>query len=124
LEVSNYRRFEDLDVWKEAVSLSIEIYRKLKVLTDFSYRDHISRTSLSISSNIAEGFERESHKEFIKFLIYAKGSCGELRSQIFIGINIDYIDSKIGKQWIDKTCKISSMLSNLIKTRRSFLANK
>jgi four helix bundle protein len=124
VEASNYRRFEDLDVWKEAARLSVEIYKALKVVKDFSFRDHLLKTSLSISSNIAEGFERQSHKEFIKFLIYAKGSCGELRSQIYIGIEIHYIDSKIGKQWIDKTCKISSMLSNLIKTRRSFLAHK
>jgi four helix bundle protein len=121
---SNYRRFEDLDVWKEAAGLSVEIYRTLRDLKDFSFRDHLSKTSLSISSNIAEGFERQSHKEFIKFLLYSKGSCGELRSQIYIGIEIDYIDVKLGKQWIDKTCKISSMLSNLIKTRRSFLADK
>jgi len=123
LEGSDYLRFEDLDVWKEAARLSAQIYKKLKILRDFSFRDHLSKTSLSISSNIAEGFERQSHREFIKLLIYAKGSCGELRSQIYIGIDIDYIDSETGKKWIDQTLKISSMTSNLIKTRRSFLRN-
>jgi len=118
---SRYLRFEDLEVWQKAARLSAEIYRKLKILRDYSFRDHITKTGLSISCNIAEGFERETHKEFIVFLSYAKGSCGELRSQIHIGIDINYIDSKTGKEWIDETIKISSMLSNLIKTRRSFL---
>ena len=104
---NNYRRFEDLNVWKKTAKLSVEIYRTLKFLKDFFFLDHISKTSLSIFSNIAEGFERRSHKESIKFLIHGKGFCGELRSQIYIGIEIDYIDLKIGERWIDKTCKIS-----------------
>ena len=116
-------RFEDLEVWLNAARLSAEIYRKFRTLRDYSFRDHISKTGLSISSNIAEGFERETHKGFIVFLSYAKGSCGELRSQIHVGMDINYIDSKTGKEWIEETLKISSMLSNLIKTRRSFLQN-
>ncbi|MBN2366762.1 MAG: four helix bundle protein [Calditrichaeota bacterium] len=118
-----YLRFEDLEVWQRAAKLSAEIYKNLKILKDYGFRDQITKTSLSISSNIAEGFERQSHKEFIKFLIYAKGSCGELRSQIHIGIVINYIDSEAGKCWQRETVKISSMLSNLIKTRRTFLKN-
>jgi len=78
-------KFEDLEVWKRAARLSAEIYKELKGLKDFGFRDQITRLGLSIPSNIAEGMERESLKECTNFLSYAKGSCGELRTQIFIG---------------------------------------
>jgi four helix bundle protein len=78
-------RFEDLEVWKRSARLSANIYKDLKDLKDFSCRDQITCSGLSIPSNIAEGFERESEKECINFLAYAKGSCGELRTQIYIG---------------------------------------
>ncbi|OGB68365.1 MAG: four helix bundle protein [Caldithrix sp. RBG_13_44_9] len=121
--MENFRffRFEDLEVWQKSAKLSADIYVNLKNLRNYSFKDHISKTGLSIPSNIAEGFERESNREFIQFLSYAKGSCGELRSQIHIGIKIEYIDSETGSSWIEEAIKISSMLSNLIKTRRSFL---
>jgi four helix bundle protein len=114
LKNTRYLRFEDLDVWQRAAKLSAQIYKKLNILKDYSFRDHIGKTSLSISRNIAEGFERESHKEFIHFLLYVKGLCGELRSQIYIGADIEYIDPETGKLWIEETIKNSSMLSNLI----------
>ena len=76
-------RFEDLDVWKRAARLSVEVYNVLGSFKIYSFRDQITRSALSISSNIAEGFERESKKECIQFLSYARGSCGEMRSQIF-----------------------------------------
>jgi four helix bundle protein len=116
-------RFEDLDVWKRAARLSADIYRQLANLKDFGFRDQITRSGLSIPSNIAEGFERESQKDSIKFLSYAKGSCGELRCQICIGMEIDYIPKDVGKPWIQETVEISSMLSGLIKTKRGFLKN-
>ncbi len=118
-----YSRFEDLEVWQKAANLSADIYIKLKNLRDYSFRDHLTKTGLSISSNIAEGFERGSNKEFIKFLLYAKGSCGELRSQVQIGHKIGYIDLEIGLGWTEDAIIISSMLSNLIKARRSFSLN-
>ena len=78
--------FEDLDVWKRSASLSTEIYIELKQLKDFGFKDQITRSGLSIPSNIAEGIDRNSDKETINFLSYAKGSCAELRTQIYIGI--------------------------------------
>jgi len=121
MENSRYLRFEDLEVWQKSAKLSADIYVNLKNLRDYCFKDHISKTGLSIPSNIAEGFERQSNREFIQFLSYAKGSCGELRSQIHIGIKIEYIDLEKGSSWIDEAIKISSMLSNLIKIRRSFV---
>ena len=117
-------RFEDLDVWKKSARLSADIYRQLRELKDFGFKDQITRSGLSVPSNIAEGFERESQKEGITFLSYAKGSCGELRCQIYIGMDIDYIPKDIGKEWLEKATEISAMISGLIKTKRGFLKNK
>ena len=114
-------RFEDLEVWKRASSLSADLYRRLAELRDYSFRDQITRSGLSIPSNIAEGFERTSQKECVTFLSYAKGSCGELRSQVHIGLDIGYIDEETGKAWIKEATEISSMLSGLIKTKRRFI---
>ena len=117
-------RFEDLDVWKRAARLSADIYRQLAVLKDFTFRDQITRSGLSIPSNIAEGHERESKKEALTFLSYAKASCGELRTQIYIGMEIGYIDRSIGKAWIAETREISAMLVGLLRVKRAYLARK
>ena len=85
-------------------------------LKDFGFKDQITRSGLSIPSNIAEGSERETNKERANFLNYAKGSAGELRTQIYIGMDISYIDSKQGKEWINETEEISKMLYGLIKS--------
>jgi four helix bundle protein len=112
-------RFEDLDVWKRSARLSANLYRYMHHLRDFGFRDQITRSALSIPSNIAEGFERDSPRDCVNFLFYAKGSCGELRTQIYIGMDIGYIDRETGQGWIRETIEISSMLSGLIKAKRS-----
>lgn len=113
-------KFEDLEVWQRAMRLSSDVYNALKNLRDYGFRDQITRSSLSISSNIAEGFERGSNKDFIRFLHYAKESCGELRSQTYLGINIGYICKDAGVKWLEETKQLSSMISGLIKARASF----
>ena len=113
-------RFEDLDVWKRSADLSANIYTELKHLKDYGFKDQITRSGLSIPSNIAEGFERASHKESVNFLSYAKGSCGELRTQVHIGIRIGYITREKGDEWMKEANEISAMLHSLIKTRRNF----
>ena len=115
------RKFEDLEVWKRAARLSAEIYKQLRDLKDFTFKDQITRSGLSIPSNISEGHERESKKEGLTFLSYAKASCGELRTQIYIGIEIGYIDKRIGKAWIEETREISAMLVGLSRTKRAYL---
>ena len=82
-EKTKYMEFENLEVWKRAARLSANIYKELARLKDYSFRDQITRSGLSVPSNIAEGFERGSQKECIVFLSYAKGSSGELRTQIY-----------------------------------------
>lgn len=114
-------RFENLEVWKRSKELCVEVYRELATLKDYGFKDQITRSALSIPSNIAEGFERGSQKEAIQFLSYAKGSCGELRTQILIGLEIGYVvNLQIGNKWIEETRVISNMIGSLIKTKRSF----
>jgi four helix bundle protein len=109
-------KFEDLEVWKKAARLSGNIYKELRNLKDYGFKDQITRSGLSIPSNIAEGIERNSDKETLTFLAYAKGSSAELRTQVYIGIDIGYIPTEIGKSWIEETKGISAMLVGLIKS--------
>jgi four helix bundle protein len=106
-------RFEDLEVWKRSARLSAEIYKGLAALRDFGFRDQITRSGLSVPSNIAEGMERRSHKDRQRYLDIALGSCGELRTQIYIGIEIGYIEMERGRPWIAETKEISAMLIGL-----------
>ena len=108
-------KFEDMDVWKRSSRLSAYIYRELANLTDYGFKDQITRSGLSIPSNIAEGFGRESNKEKKNFLNYAKGSCAELRTQIYIGMEIGYVSKNPGKDWIQETYEISAMLTGIMK---------
>jgi four helix bundle protein len=96
-------KFEDLEVWKRTARLSADIYRQLRYLKDYGFKDQITRSGLSVPSNIAEGFERESQKECLNFLSHAKGSCGELRCQVYIGMRIECIPADVGKNWIQET---------------------
>jgi four helix bundle protein len=111
-------KFEDLEVWKRSARLSAEIYKELVGLKDFGFKDQICRSGLSVPSNIAEGIERGSDKEVIRFLTIAKGSCGELRTQTYIGIEIGYIPKQVGIHWIQETKEISAMLMGLIRRRQ------
>jgi len=116
--MTKIEKFEDLEVWKESMQLANEIYSQFKDLKDFGFRDQIQRSSVSIPSNIAEGFERNFNKEFIPLLFIAKASCGELRTQLYLSINLKFVDTEKGLELIERTRKISAMLFKLIKTRK------
>lgn len=92
-----YGKFEDLPVWKLAKDLTVKVYqisKGEKFRKDYSLVDQIQKAAISISSNIAEGFERGSRKEFIQFLYIAKGSLGEVRSQLQISHELGYINKE------------------------------
>ena len=108
-------RFEDMDVWKRSTRLSVSIYKYFSDLRDYGFKDQITRSGLSVPSNIAEGVERLTTKEKKNFLNYSKGSCAELRTQIYIGVEIGYIPRDTGMTWIKETEEISSMLKGFIK---------
>jgi four helix bundle protein len=110
--------FEELEVWKKAVELCELVYiqtNNSSLNKDFALRDQLRKSAISIPSNIAEGFEREGNNQFIYFLIIAKGSCGELRTQLYLTEKIGYIDAKIHDLLKQKCLVISKQLSNFIK---------
>jgi four helix bundle protein len=111
-------RFEDLEVWKESMRLTGEIYRRFGNSHDYGFKDQIQRAAVSVPSNISEGYERQSNKGFVKFLFIARGSSGELRTQLYLAIDLKFIDTVSGWKLVEQTRKISAKISKLIKTRR------
>ena len=90
-------RFEDLIAWQKARQLTAEIYRITahgEFAKDFGLRDQIRRATVSVMSNIAEGFDRGSRGEFHQFLVIAKASCAEVRSQLYVALDVGYIDQE------------------------------
>lgn len=108
-------RFEDILAWQKAKYLTEKIYELFAHNKDFGFRDQICRASVSVMNNIAEGFERHSNKEFKQFLFIAKGSCGEVRSMLYISHSLGYINKKQFEELSLLTTEISKMLSGLIK---------
>ncbi len=111
---------ENLEVWKKSSNLCVEIYKSLKNCKDYGFKDQITRSALSIPSNIAEGIERFSNKETVRFLDIARGSCAELVTQIYIGIKINYIKKEEGLKLKTQTEETAKMLTNLIKSYRAY----
>ena len=112
-------RCENLDVWKMSCRVSVEIYRYFKECKDYGFKDQITRASLSIPSNIAEGMEKDYPKEKSRFFEISKGSTAELITQIYIGIEIDYIEKAVGLEWIKKLNEISKMITGLSKYHKN-----
>ena len=105
--------FENLDVWKKSCRLTVNLHELLKETNSFWIKDQILRSALSIPSNIAEGCDRNSTAEFRRFVNIAKGSAAELRTQIYIAIQIGIIDKENGKIIIDELISLTKMLQAL-----------
>ncbi len=116
------KMFEEIEVWKLSRSLVKEIYRITsdeKTSRNFSLKDQIQRAALSIMNNISEGFERHSDKEFAYFLNIAKGSAGEVRSMLYVLLDMNYIDNKAFQKVFDQIMSISKSLSGFISYLKS-----
>src|SRR3990172_8364118 len=103
--------------WQKARSLTREIYSISNLgqfSKDFGLRDQIRRASVSIMSNIAEGFERNGNREFTQFLAMAKGSTGEVKTQLYVALDQGYIENKSFEQLIELTSEISRMIGGLM----------
>ncbi len=116
--MAKFEKFEQINAWGKSKTLVLEIYKIFEDIKDFSFRDQIRRASVSVMNNIAEGFERKGNKEFCKFLFIAKGSCGEVRSMLYLALDLNYIDKKDFNNLYLKSVEISKMLSGLIKALR------
>lgn len=111
------QQFEDLGVWQDARVMVREVYKitnQRDFRRDFSLRDQITRAATSTMSNIAEGFERGSRKEFIQYLNIAKGSNGEVRSQLYVALDLSYIDEETFNALKDSALKLSRRLAKFI----------
>jgi four helix bundle protein len=104
----------NLEVWRRACRFSVDVYKATDNCSDRSFRDQVTRSALSVPSNIAEGYERDSRKERIRFLFIAKGSCGECWTQLLIGVEAGFLPKGNAKPLIREAEELASMLRGLI----------
>lgn len=109
-------RFEDLQIWQKAKTITVDIYSIFRSSKDFSFRDQIQRASVSIMNNIAEGFERKGNKEFTHFLSIAKGSAGEVRSMLVLATELSYISHEENIKLSSEVTEVSMMIAGLMKS--------
>jgi four helix bundle protein len=107
--------YENLDVWKLSRALAIDVYKTTTTIRDFGFKDQITRSALSVPSNIAEGFEKDYDKEKTRYLSIAKGSLGEFKTQADIGSEVGFIEKKHADFWMAESEKIARMIGALIK---------
>jgi four helix bundle protein len=120
--MAKFNSFEEIIAWQKARALNSELYLitdQGDFSKDYGLRDQIRRASISITSNIAEGFERETTKEFIRFLYIAKASSGEFRSQLYLAIDLKYISNNEFERLNFKVNEVSKLISGLIKYLKS-----
>ncbi len=111
-----YQSFEELEVWKRGCRLAVEVCRAIGESKQFALRDQMQRAAISIPSNIAEGCERDSKLDFIRFLRIAKGSAAELRTQTYIALKLEMISKADVERFIAELKEISAMLQGLIRS--------
>jgi four helix bundle protein len=119
LENIKIDKFEDLIAWQKARELTKEIYfitSRGGFSKDYGLRDQIRRAVVSIMSNIAEGFDRGGRAEFHQFVVVAKGSCAEVRSQLYVAHDIGYISKEEFNRLNNMTLELSRILGGLRKS--------
>jgi four helix bundle protein len=109
-------KFEDLIAWQKARKLTSEIYKvtsREKFARDYGLKDQIRRAAVSCMSNLAEGFERGGMVEFHRFLVIAKGSCAELRAQLYVAMDVGYIDAVLFGSLIAQAVEVGKIIGGL-----------
>jgi four helix bundle protein len=122
MSASAYKNFEELHVYQMAREMTNRVYAMTRTggfSKDFGLRDQIRRAAVSVMSNIAEGFERGTRKEFAQFLYIAKGSCAEVRAQLSVALDQDYCSREDYDAMTDNCRRLCGMLANFIKHLRS-----
>ncbi len=118
--MSTFKRFEEIQAWQRARELTREVYevtRQGAFAKDYGLRDQIRKSAVSVMSNIAEGFERGGRREFLQFLAVAKGSAGELKSQLYVALDQGYLT----KEWFGQLCKLADDTGCLIGGLMNYL---
>jgi four helix bundle protein len=116
------KKFEDIESWKKSRRLTNEIYRATAIgefARDFGLKDQLRRATVSILSNIAEGFERGGDKEFSQFLSIAKGSCGEVRAQLYVALDQGYFSTEAFDRLSKNAIEITELLAGLMRYLKS-----
>ncbi len=108
-------RFKELDVWKRSFKVSVYICKSMRSCKDLGFKDQICRSSVSVPSNIAEGSERGSNKDNIRFLFYVKGSCAELLTQVLLATEIGYLKKDEVSNLIIELEEINKMIAGYIR---------
>ncbi len=122
MERKTIRSFEDLLVWQKAIEFVTQVYlvtNEGEIKRDFGLRDQMRRAAVSIPTNIAEGFERASRKEYLNFLNIAKGSAGETRSLFRVALAVGYFSKETHDQLRERALTLSRYLFNQVKSIRS-----
>lgn len=113
---NRYLRFEELEVWQEAMQLCKKVYSALKNCKDFGLKDQMCRASVSVPSNIAEGYERRGSKETAHFFYIAKASCGELRTQLYLAMELGYIEKASGTELVEEAVSLSIKIFRYVQS--------
>ncbi len=117
--MATVQTFEELEIWKKAQDLGAIVDElcemNSKIYKDFSFRDQIKRAALSISNNIAEGFEYNNNNDFYRFLRISKGSCGEVRNCLLFSIKVKYTTAEEVNTMIDFSRVLGSQIGNMMK---------
>ncbi|MFA6161787.1 MAG: four helix bundle protein [Patescibacteria group bacterium] len=113
--MASIRQFEDILAWQKSRILVREVYKALKPCNDRGFTDQIQRASVSVLSNIAEGFESGTKPEFINYLYIAKGSAGEVRAQLYVALDVGYIKPEIFKLLNTLVVECSRLIASFIK---------
>ncbi len=117
-----FSRFEEIESWKRARKLTNEIYQSTsrgQFARDFGLRDQIRRAAVSILSNIAEGFERGGNREFLRFLAIAKGSCGEVRAQLYVAFDQNYLSLEAFDRLSRDAIEVGRLIFGLMRYLRN-----
>jgi len=126
-ETKKSTSFEDLKVWQDTRKFVKSIYELTaseSFKKDFGLKDQIQRAAVSIMNNIAEGFERNNNKEFVIFLKYSKGSAGEIRSMLYVALDLNYISKSTFEEYLENVIKIITQISNFIKYLKNYSGKK
>jgi len=127
--MAKVKKFEEIESWKKARSLTNKVYAVTLTgpfAKDFGLKDQIRRASVSILSNIAEGFERGGDKEFLQFLAVAKGSAGELRAQLYVALDQKYVSTEAFERLLIEVTQVSQLISGFMRylKQSDFRGNK